>query len=354
MTPAGAAADGATRALSSPTPTPLAVTLGDPAGIGPEIIVKAWRALRGEPLPFVVVGDADALAAASGRTPVQRVGAPGAAAAAFPDALPVLDLPLTAPVVAGKASPAYAPSVIRWIETAVGLALSGRVGGVVTAPIAKAPLYEAGFGFPGHTEFLAELTGGAPYAGPRGPVMMLAAADLRCVLVTIHLSLRDSLDAVTADRIVETARVTAHALRTDFGIARPRLALAALNPHAGESGTLGREEIDVVRPAAERLRAEGIDITDPRPADTLFHAEARARYDAAVCLYHDQALIPVKTVDFWGGVNVSLGLPIVRTSPDHGAGFDIAGRGLARADSLVAAVRLAADMAARRLRGAAR
>lgn len=332
---------------------PLALTLGDPAGIGPEIIVKAWRALRGEPLPFVVVGDADALAAASGRTPVQRVGAPGAALSAFADALPVLDLPLTAPVVAGKPSPAYAGNVIRWIETAVGLALSGQVGGVVTAPIAKAPLYEAGFGFPGHTEFLAELTRGAPFAGPRGPVMMLTANDLRCVLATIHLSLRDAVEAVTADRIMDTARVTAHALRQDFGIERPRLALAALNPHAGESGSLGREEIEVVRPAAERLRAEGIDISDPKPADTLFHPEARARYDAAVCLYHDQALIPVKTVDFWGGVNVSLGLPLVRTSPDHGVGFDIAGRGHARADSLVAAVRLAADMAARRERSRA-
>ncbi len=278
------------------------------------------------------------------------MSAPAAAAAAFRGALPVLDLPLTAPVVAGKPSPAYAPAVIRWIETAVGLALSGQVGGLVTAPIAKAPLYEAGFGFPGHTEFLAELTGGAPMAGPRGPVMMLAVPDLRCVLVTIHLPLKEAVSAVTADRIVQTARVTAHALRCDFGIAEPRLALAALNPHAGESGTLGREEIEVVRPAAERLRAEGIDITDPKAADTLFHPEARARYDACVCLYHDQALIPVKTVDFWGGVNVSLGLPIVRTSPDHGAGFDIAGRGLARADSLIAAVRLAADMAARRER----
>ena len=347
---ADSAAPARPAALASSPAVPLAVTLGDPAGIGPEIVVKAWRVLRGEPLPFVVVGDADALAAASGRTPVQRVGAPAAAVAAFPTALPVLDLPLTAPVVAGKASPGYAANVIRWIETAVGLALSGQVGGVVTAPIAKAPLYEAGFGFPGHTEFLAELTGGAPYAGPRGPVMMLAAADLRCVLVTIHLSLKDAVAAVSLDRIVETARVTAHALRHDFGIARPRLALAGLNPHAGEKGALGREEIDIVRPAAERLRAEGIDIGDPKPADTLFHPEARARYDAAVCLYHDQALIPVKTVDFWGGVNVSLGLPIVRTSPDHGVGFDIAGRGLARADSLVAAVRLAADMAARRER----
>lgn len=327
---------------------PLALSLGDPAGIGPEIVVKAWRELRGGRTSFVVVGDADALSSASGRTPVQRVGDASQAAAVFGGALPVLDLPLKAPVVAGKPSAAYAGSVIRWIETGAGLALSGQVRGLVTAPIAKAPLYEAGFAFPGHTEFLAELTRGAPQAGPRGPVMMLTAADLRAVLVTIHLALKDVPREVTAERIMDTARVTAHALRQDFGIARPRLALAALNPHAGESGSLGREEIEVVRPAAERLRAEGVDITDPRPADTLFHAEARARYDAAVCLYHDQALIPVKTLDFWGGVNATLGLPIVRTSPDHGVGFDIAGRGLARADSLVAAILLADAMATRR------
>ncbi len=327
---------------------PLALSLGDPAGIGPEIVVKAWRALRSGTTPFVVVGDADALSSASGRTPVRRVGSASQAPGVFADALPVIDMPLKAPVVAGKPSPAYADAVIRWIETGAGLALSGQVGGLVTAPIAKAPLYEAGFGFPGHTEFLAELTRGAAYAGPRGPVMMLAAADLRTVLVTIHLSLRDAVGAITAEAIAATARTTAHALREDFGVARPRLALAALNPHAGESGTLGREEIEVVAPVAARLRAEGIDITDPKPADTLFHAEARARYDAVVCLYHDQALIPVKTLDFWGGVNATLGLPIVRTSPDHGVGYDIAGRGLARPDSLIAAVRMAAEMAARR------
>ena len=327
---------------------PLALTLGDPAGIGPEIVVKAWRALRSEGPSFVVVGDAESLLAASGKTPVRRVAAPDEAPGAFAEALPVLDLPLVSPVVAGKASPAYAGAVIRWIETGAGLALSGQVSGVVTAPIAKAPLYEAGFGFPGHTEFLAELTRGAPHDGPRGPVMMLAAADLRCVLVTIHLALKDVAGALTAERVLETARVTAHALRRDFGIERPRLALAALNPHGGEGGALGREEIEVIGPAAQTLRAEGIDCSDPKPADTLFHAEARAKFDAAICLYHDQALIPVKTVDFWGGVNATLGLPIVRTSPDHGVGYDIAGRGLARADSLIAAIRMADAMAARR------
>jgi 4-hydroxythreonine-4-phosphate dehydrogenase len=332
---------------------PLALSLGDPAGVGPEIIVKAWQALRDTGPSFMVVGDRDALAAAAGRgAKVRRVGSPQEALSVFSSALPVLDLPLQSPVVAGKPSSAYAPSILRWIETGAGLALSGAVSGLVTAPIAKKPLYEAGFSFPGHTEFLAELTAGAPYAGARGPVMMLAAQDLRVVLATIHLPLAQAVAALSLERIVEVGHITAEALTRDFGVARPRLALAGLNPHAGEGGALGREEIEIVNPAAERLRAEGIDCSDARPADTLFHPEARLRYDAALCLYHDQALIPVKTVDFWGGVNITLGLPIVRTSPDHGVGYDIAGRGLARADSLVAAIRAAAEIAAHRAKPA--
>ena len=333
----------------SPKSAPLALSLGDPAGIGPEIIVKAWSVLRDTGPSFMVVGDHDALSAASGRTGlVRRVGSPQEAQAYFSDALPVLDLPLLTPVVAGKPSPQYAPSILRWIETGTGLALSGAVSGLVTAPIAKKPLYEAGFSFPGHTEFLAELTAGAPYAGVRGPVMMLAAQDLRVTLATIHVSLSQAVASLTVERIVEVGRITAEALRQDFGVANPRLALAGLNPHAGEGGSLGREEIEIVNPAATRLRAEGITCSDARPADTLFHADARRGYDAVICLYHDQALIPVKTVDFWGGVNITLGLPIVRTSPDHGVGYDIAGRGLARPDSLIAAIRTAGDIAASR------
>jgi len=329
---------------------PLALTMGDPAGIGPEIIVKAWSSLRQGGPVFMVVGDHDALAAASSRgaANLRRIGSPEAAASVFADALPVLDLPLLSPVVAGKPSPAYAPAIIRWIETGVGLALSGAVCGLVTAPIAKKPLYDAGFTFPGHTEFLAELTAGAPYGGPRGPVMMLATAGLKTVLATIHLPLAAAISSLSTARIVEVGRTTAYALIHDFGIARPRLALAGLNPHAGEDGALGREEIEIVNPAAAELRAMGIDCADARPADTLFHDQARARYDAVICLYHDQALIPVKTLDFWGGVNASLGLPIVRTSPDHGVGYDIAGRGLARADSLIAAVNMAQAMASAR------
>jgi 4-hydroxythreonine-4-phosphate dehydrogenase len=325
--------------------------LGDPAGIGPEIVVKAWAALRDTGPAFVVVGDHDSLAAAPSvrrTTVIRRVTSPREGARLFAEVLPVIDLPLTTPVVSGKSSPLHAQPVIRWIETAVGLALSGAVSGVVTAPIAKAPLYAAGFGFPGHTEFLAELTAGTAFDGPRGPVMMLAAGDLKTVLVTIHQPLKDAIASLTPETIVRVGQVTAHALRRDFGIAAPRLALAGLNPHAGENGTLGREEIDILNPAAEQLRALGIDCPGARPADSLFHAGARTTYDAAICLYHDQALIPIKTIDFWGGVNATLGLPIVRTSPDHGVGYDIAGRGLARPDSLIAALRMAAEMAARR------
>ena len=332
-------------------PKPLALSLGDPAGIGPEIICKAWRALRGEARAFMVVGDYDALVAACGvrsEVMVRRVGGPDEAGAVFRDALPVLDLPLRAPVVAGKPSSAYAASVIGWIETGAGLALSGAVSGLVTAPIAKAPLYDAGFQFPGHTEFLAELTAGVPQDGPRGPVMMLTAKNLRAVLVTIHQPLAKAIAGLSIDMVMNTARVTEAALRRDFGIARPRLALAGLNPHAGEGGAIGREEVDILNPAARRLRAEGVLCGDAKPADTLFHEDARSAYDAVICLYHDQALIPVKTLDFWGGVNITLGLPIVRTSPDHGVGFDIAGRGLARPESLIAAVRLAGEVATQR------
>jgi len=320
--------------------------MGEPAGVGPEIIAAAWRALKDGGRPFAVVGDA-ALMRAHG-VPVQTIPTAAEAAPAFARAVPVLDSPLPAPVTPGRPEAANAGVVADWIEQAVSLALSGEVAGLVTAPIAKAPLYAAGFRFPGHTEFIAELTADAPFAGVRGPVMMLTAKDLRACLVTIHVALAEVPQLVTAERVSRTARVVHEAMQRDFGIARPRLALAALNPHAGESGALGLEEIEVLAPAAAALRREGITITDPLPADTLFHEAARATYDAVLCLYHDQALIPVKTLDFWGGVNATLGLPVVRTSPDHGVGFDIAGKGVARADSLIAAIALAGEMAAAR------
>jgi len=324
---------------------PLALTLGEPAGVGPEIIHKAWDVLKGEPgAAFFVVGDLNVLAA-SGSSPLAPIQDPAEASRRFGGALPVLHRGLPAPVTPGRPEPANAAGVADWIEQAVNLALAGEASGLVTAPIAKAPLYAAGFRFPGHTEFIAELTADRPYAGTRGPVMMLTARDLRACLVTIHVSLDEVPELVTDSRIRRTARVVHECLKRDFGIDQPRLAMAALNPHAGEGGALGLQETEILKPAAEALRAERIDITDPLPADTLFHDEARRAYDAAICMYHDQALIPVKTLDFWGGVNATLGLPVIRTSPDHGTGFDIAGKGVARADSLIAAIRLAAAMA---------
>jgi 4-hydroxythreonine-4-phosphate dehydrogenase len=221
---------------------------------------------------------------------------------------------------------------------------------MVTAPIAKAPLYGAGFRFPGHTEFLGELTSASHRPPPHGPVMMLVAGDLRTSLVTIHEAISAVPALLNIETIVNVARVTAQALTDDFGVAAPRLAVAGLNPHAGEAGTIGSEEVEIIAPAVQALRELGIAASGPHPADTLFHAEARAKFDAAICMYHDQALIPVKMVDFWGGVNVTLGLPIVRTSPDHGVGFDIAGRGVARPDSLIAALRMADAIATRRRR----
>ena len=256
---------------------PLALTLGDPAGIGPEITVKAWRALRRDGPAFMVIGDAAALASAAGRpAAIRAVSSPAEAASVFGDVLPVLDLPLPGPIVPGGPDASAAPAIIRWIETAVELALSGEVAGLVTAPIAKAPLYAAGFRFPGHTEFLGELTSKVAHEGVRGPVMMLAAGDLRTTLVTIHEPLARVSGLLTVEAILRTVRITAEALIRDFGIARPRLALAGLNPHAGESGSIGREEIEIIAPAAGILRAEGLDLRGPLPADSLFHADARA------------------------------------------------------------------------------
>ncbi len=334
--------------IQAATP-PLVLSLGEPAGVGPEIVAKAWRALASEGAPFAVIGDAQLLAAQ--KIPFAEIGAPSDAIAAFARALPVIHHPVPALVRPGHPDPANAGVVADWIERGVDMVLSGEASGLVTAPIAKAPLYAAGFRFPGHTEFIAELTADAPFKGTRGPVMMLTARNLRACLVTIHVPLDQVPELVTAERVCRTARVVHEAMKRDFGIATPRLALAALNPHAGESGSLGLQEIEVLRPAVQVLRMEGIAITDPLPADSLFHDDARATYDAAICLYHDQALIPVKTLDFWGGVNATLGLPIVRTSPDHGTGFDIAGQGIARPDSLIAAIRLASEMAANRAAG---
>ncbi len=315
---------------------PLALTMGEPAGIGPEITLAAYRAAGGKGTPFFVIGDPSLYPGCA------EIDAPEDAAAVFARHLPVMKLKLATAAQPGALNAGNSPAVIESIERAVAFAKDGRVGGVVTNPIHKAILKDAGFAHPGHTEFIAHLCGGVT------PVMMLAARDLRVVPLTVHIALKDVPAAITPSLIMEKARIAHAALQKDFGLENPRLALAGLNPHAGEGGAFGREDIDVMKPAIETLRGEGIDITGPHSADTLFHEEARARYDVALCGYHDQALIPLKTLDFHGGVNVTLGLPIVRTSPDHGTALDIAGRGLARPDSLIAAVRMAAEMAGKR------
>ncbi|MGQ9368890.1 4-hydroxythreonine-4-phosphate dehydrogenase PdxA [Azospirillum sp. A39] len=330
----------------------LAVTMGEPAGIGGEIVLKAWAGRRetGVP-PFFVIDDPVRLGDLAARlglaVPVRAVAEAEDAAAVCDAALPVLPQALAAPVVPGRPDPANGPAVVASIDRAVGLARAGRAAAVVTCPIQKSALYAAGFRHPGHTEYLAHLAG-----MDEEPVMMLAGADLRVVPVTIHVSLRRAAESLTTAAIVHCGRVTAAALARDFGILAPRLAVAALNPHAGEGGAMGREDIEVVAPAVAALKASGIDAVGPLPADTMFHAAARARYDAALCMYHDQALIPVKTLAFDSGVNVTLGLPFVRTSPDHGTALDIAGTGRADATSLEAAMRMAGAMAAMRGRRA--
>ena len=336
---------------------PLVMSLGDPAGTGPELAAKAWQALRDDPtLAFAVIGDA-ALLTQQG-IPVARIDDTEETAVVFPEALPVLDRPLSAAVTPGKPDTAHGRHIVAWIREGVELCKAGKARALVTCPIAKSVLYATGFKFPGHTEYLADLCKDAEGTVPH-PVMMLTAPDaanaceLRVVLATIHLPLAEVPAALSAALLIQLAQITHDALIRDFGIDAPRLAMAGLNPHAGEDGTIGREEIDILRPAIAGLQNESrlpseIDISGPFPADTLFHEEARRGYDAVLCMYHDQGLIPLKTLDFWGGVNITLGLPIVRTSPDHGTGFAIAGKGVARADSLINAIRAANRIAANR------
>ncbi len=322
----------------------VAVTAGEPAGIGPELAAKAWAAL-GASLPFFWIGDPRHLPRGC---PVVEIARPSQAAAAAARGLPVLVHEFPAAAVPGRPAPENAPHVIAVIREAVELVQAGEAAAVTTLPISKAALIEgAGFSHPGHTEYLAAL------AGVERVAMMLASPLLRVVPATIHIPLRAVAEALTPELLEGVLRLTHAALTSDFGIARPRLAVAGLNPHAGEGGAMGDEEARVIGPVIERLRAEGFEILGPLPADTMFHDRARAGYDAAVAMYHDQALIPIKTLDFAGGVNVTLGLPFVRTSPDHGTAFDIAGQGVADVTSTLNALKLAAEMAARR-RAAAR
>jgi 4-hydroxythreonine-4-phosphate dehydrogenase len=329
------------------------VTLGDPAGIGPDIAVGAWRERVALGLaPFAVIGPAVALrerAQCLGLdAPVEIVPHFDAVSALFGRALPVLDVPASRPVVPGTPDPGNAHAVIQSIDRAVAAVEGGEAGAIVTCPISKSVLQAAGFRHPGHTEYLAALAERRRPGTTLRPVMMLAGPDLRVVPLTIHIPLARVPAAISAPLIIETARITGAALATDFGIPRPRIAVTGLNPHAGENGTLGREEVEIIGPAIRTLAAEGLRVTGPHSADALFHTGARATYDAVIAMYHDQALIPLKTIAFDDGVNVTLGLPFVRTSPDHGTAFDIAGTGRARHHSLVAALRLAAEIALRR------
>ena len=315
---------------------PIVLTCGDPAGIGPELAVAA-RHLLGDSVPFCWIGDHRHLPQG---TDFALVSSVRDACSVARHRLPVLDHPFAAEVVAGRPDPRLAQGVIDVIARAVALVQAGEASAVCTSPISKKVLKDgAGFVFPGHTEFLAHL------GGVGRVVMMLACPALRVVPATIHIALSDVPNVLTPEVLEETIRITAHGLQRDFGVASPRIAVAGLNPHAGEGGVMGREEIDWIIPLLERMRGEGFDLRGPMPPDTMFHAAARAGYDVAVCMYHDQALIPIKTIDFDGGVNVTLGLPFIRTSPDHGTAFDIAGKGIANPSSLVAALRMAQQMA---------
>jgi 4-hydroxythreonine-4-phosphate dehydrogenase len=327
---------------------PIALTLGEPAGIGPDLAVAIWHRRRELNLPpFYIVADEKFLrrraAALRLDAPVATV-TPSSAIQAFASALPVVGLDIAVTAEPGRPDGSSAPAAIASIRRAVGDVLAGKAAAIVTNPIAKNVLYKSGFAEPGHTEFLTSLVQEAT-GETRRPVMMLWSPELAVVPVTIHLPLREIFDHLSTDLIVETGRIVAHDLSRRFLLSHPRLVVAGLNPHAGEDGMLGEEDRTIVAPAVARLLAEGIDAKGPLPADTLFHKDARARYDAALCMYHDQALIPIKTLAFDHAVNVTLGLPFVRTSPDHGTAFDIAGKGVADPTSLIAALRLAARLA---------
>lgn len=318
--------------------------MGEPAGIGGEIALQAWLRRDTDRLsPFALLDDPERLDSLAGRfgwhVPIRAITDIAEAAACFGNALPVLPVPLAAPVQPGRPDPANAPAVLQAIEQATAMARTGQASAIVTNPIHKAALYKAGFRYPGHTEFIAAL------CGDMQPVMMLASERLRVVPVTIHVSLLKAIETLSTGLIINTARIVAADLHARFGIPQPRLAIAGLNPHAGEAGAMGDEDSRIVAPAVTQLQQDGIDARGPMPPDTMFHAAARAEYDAAICMYHDQALIPIKTLDFDRAVNVTLGLPVIRTSPDHGTAFDIAGEGIARSDSLVAALQMAAAMA---------
>ncbi len=329
---------------------PLAVSMGEPAGIGPDIILKAHALSQVQALPaFVVVGCAQTLRQRSqspGHASAQITVISSVAEAAHAFAagdLPVLDMPLSAAATPGRPAAANSNCVIGWIDEAARLALQGSVSGVVTGPIQKETLYASGFSHQGHTDYLAHLAIGAGHVAE--PVMMLSAGSLRTVPLSVHIALKDVAAAITQEEIIKQARIISHGLKHYFALTSPRIAIAGLNPHAGENGNIGSEDKDIIKPAVEALKREGIGAFGPVAADTLFHEEARAGFDCALCMYHDQALIPVKTLGFHEGINTTLGLPFVRTSPDHGTALELAATGRANPSSFMAALKQAAAMA---------
>ncbi|MFL2668825.1 MAG: 4-hydroxythreonine-4-phosphate dehydrogenase PdxA [Alphaproteobacteria bacterium] len=328
--------------------SPIAVTMGDPAGIGGEITIKGWiKDHSSGNYPFFLIDDPVRIQNTARRMnvdiPIRSIEKPELANEVFGQALPILEEKLNMDTAKGVSSGSPTKTIIRSIDRALDAVVSGDASAMVTNPINKSTLYDAGFPFPGHTEYLADQT-----KTQKPAVMMLATANLRVVPATIHLSLRDAIDALSIDKIVLCTTTTARALKQDFGIDRPRIAVAGLNPHAGEEGFLGREEIEIITPAINQLRAAGLNVSGPFSSDTLFHETAREKYDAVICMYHDQALIPSKTIDFYNGVNITLGLPIVRTSPDHGTALDIAGTNTANPSSFIAAIKVAGQIAATR------
>ena len=321
----------------------LAVSIGDPAGIGPEIIIKAWERREVEGLaPFFAVGSSEAIRAVW-QGPLQIIGDPAEAVNVFRAALPLIRVDGPTSVTPGSADMDGARNSLDALELSVGLTRSGAAAGLVTGPVSKTQLYGAGFTHAGQTEFIAERCG----VSSELVAMMLVGPTLRTVPVTVHIPLREVPEALTTERVVAKGRAACRGLQRQFGIEQPRIAVAGLNPHAGEDGAMGRDEIEVIIPAIERLREEGFDVSGPFPADTLFHARQRQNYDAALCMYHDQALIPLKTLHFDEGVNMTLGLPIVRTSPDHGTAFEIAGQNRAHPGAMIAALKTAADASRR-------
>lgn len=324
--------------MTIPNRLPLAVTMGDPAGVGPSITADAWRALSGEDeCAFFVIGAPELY---QDKVPAQSITDPSEASGIFGSALPVLPLDKFPIPLPGQPDSGAASAIIGSIEQATAFCLSGAADAVVTNPINKALLYGAGFKHPGHTEFVAALCNSTT-GGSSQPVMLLTGGGLRVALATIHIPLKDVFTTLNTEDLVNLGKIVDQAMRQDFGLVSPRLAFTGLNPHAGEGGTIGKEEVEIINPAADQLRAVGVDMSDARSADTVFAEAIDGRFDAIIAMTHDQGLIPVKTLDMWGGVNTTLGLPIVRTSPDHGTGYDAAANGSARPDSLIAAIRQA-------------